>query len=75
MDGCKVLDGVQADPQDGVLGDEVAPNMHVSGSQPVSAGPGGVQPQSLLQISHWPMLGPKLWQSKSALACHLPFET
>ena len=44
MDGCKMLYGIQTDPEDCAFGDEVAPNMHVPGSQPVCAGSSRIQP-------------------------------
>lgn len=44
-----MLNSVQADPENGALGDEVAPNVHVPGSQPVCAGARRIKPQRLLQ--------------------------
>lgn len=51
MNGCQVLDGVEADPEDCALGDEVAPNMHIPRSDPVCARRSRVQPQRLLQAA------------------------
>ena len=49
MNGGKMLNGVQADPKNGALGDEIATNTHVPGSQPVCAGTRRIKPQCLLQ--------------------------
>ena len=49
VDGSHILHGVQADPEDGALGNEVAPNMHIAVGQSVCAGPCWIQPQCLLQ--------------------------
>ncbi len=48
MNGGQVLHRVQADPEDGALGDEVAPNLHIPVGQPICAGACWVHAQRFL---------------------------
>ena len=53
MNGGQVLHCVQTDPEDGTLGYEVAPNLHIPMGQPVCAGACWVHAQRFLRFQNW----------------------